>query len=218
MVDPRLCFWLETLGERGVSPPGRRPNSGKTICAMILENAAAGKYVEALRAPQHGFLYTDGDNCIFMNPNNYEQIEVPRAALGKMEGFLQAGINLPVEFCQDKPISVTLPDVVEATRAETAPPQHSQQDSTLENGVQILVPLFVAPGELVRIDTRTESGWKERRGPESTPFARRFSAKGLKVFSLATWMPARPCCGTSLTPRSPSCNRMNGPAFVADRM
>ena len=62
------------------------------------------------------------------------------------------------EFCQDKLISVTLPDVVEATVAETA---HSQQDSTwkeavLENGVQILVPLFVAPGELVRIDTRTE--------------------------------------------------------------
>ena len=43
----------------------------------------------------------------------FVQIEVPRAALGKMEGFLQAGINLPVEFCQDKPISVTLPDVVE---------------------------------------------------------------------------------------------------------
>jgi elongation factor P len=106
------------------------------------------------------FLYTDGDNCIFMNANNYEQVEVPRAVLGKMGGFLQAGMNLPVEFCEDKPISVTLPDVVEATVAETAPSQHSQQDSTwkeavLENGVPILVPLFVAPGELVRIDTRT---------------------------------------------------------------
>lgn len=106
------------------------------------------------------FLYTDGDNCIFMDPNSYEQIEVSRSVLGAMEKFLQPGINLPVEFCDDKPISVVLPDVVEAKVAETAPPQHSGQDSTwkeavLENGVQILVPLFVAPGELIRIDTRS---------------------------------------------------------------
>jgi elongation factor P len=106
------------------------------------------------------FLYADGDNCVFMDPNNFEQVEVPRAVLGKMESFLQAGMNLPVEFCGDKPISVILPDVVEARVAESAPPQHSQQDSTwkeavLENGVPISVPLFIAPGELVRIDTRT---------------------------------------------------------------
>lgn len=106
------------------------------------------------------FLYADGDNCIFMDPGNFEQVEVPRAVLGKMESFLQAGVNLPVEFCDDKPISVLLPDVVEARVKETAPPQHAQQDSTwkeavLENGVQILVPLFIGPGELVRIDTRT---------------------------------------------------------------
>ncbi len=106
------------------------------------------------------FLYADGDNCVFMDPNNFEQLEVPRAVLGKMEAFLQAGMNLPVEFCAGKAISVILPEVVEAKVAETSPPQHSQQDSTwkeavLENGVQLLVPLFIAPGELVRIDSRT---------------------------------------------------------------
>jgi elongation factor P len=106
------------------------------------------------------FLYSDGNDCIFMDPTSFEQVEVPRTVLGKMENFLQAGANLPVEFCGDKLISVILPDVVEARVAETAPPQHSQQDSTwkqavLENGVPILVPLFIAPGELVRIDPRT---------------------------------------------------------------
>ncbi len=106
------------------------------------------------------FLYIDDDNCVFMDPNSFEQVEVPRAVLGRMEGFLQAGMNLPVEFCEDKPVSVTLPDVVEARVARTSPPQHSQQDSTwkeavLENGVQILVPLFIGTGELVRLDPRT---------------------------------------------------------------
>ena len=142
------------------------------VVKSLLQNVASGREWERRFHPEEKlddlplerrsmeFLYTDGDNCVFMDPNNYEQVEVARAALGKMEGFLQAGMNLPVEFCQDKPISVTLPDVVEARVAETAPPQHSQQDSTwkeavLENGVQVLVPLFIAPGELVRIDTRT---------------------------------------------------------------
>ena len=74
------------------------------------------------------------------------------------------------EFCQDKPISVTLPDVVETTMAETTPSQHSQQDSTwkeavMENGVQILVPLFVEPGELVRIDTRAEKYLSQGASP-----------------------------------------------------
>lgn len=106
------------------------------------------------------FLYADGESSIFMDPRNFEQVEVTAAALGKMHAFLEAGMNLPVEFCEDKPISVTLPDVVEARVAETAPPQHSGQDTTwkeavLDNGVQVLVPLFIAPGELVRLDTRT---------------------------------------------------------------
>ncbi len=106
------------------------------------------------------FLYLDGDNCVFMDPRSFEQVEVSRAVLANMTAFLEAGMNLPVEFCEDKPIAVTLPDVVEARIAETAPPQHSQQDSTwkeavLENGVKVMVPLFIAPGELIHLDPRT---------------------------------------------------------------
>src|SRR5215831_10636597 len=45
------------------------------------------------------FLYADENSCIFMNPNTFEQVEVPLAAVGMMEKFLEAGMNLPVEFC-----------------------------------------------------------------------------------------------------------------------
>ncbi len=106
------------------------------------------------------FLYVNGENCVFMDPNTFDQVELPRTTIGPMEPFLQPGVTLPVEFCDEHPIAVTLPAVVEATVAETAPPQHSGQDSTwkqavLDNGVKLLVPLFVAPGELIRIDTHT---------------------------------------------------------------
>jgi elongation factor P len=106
------------------------------------------------------FLYSDGDACVFMNPQTFEQVEVPRASLGPAERFLKEGMHLPVEFFDGQPISLVFPDVVEVRVAETAPPVHSGQDNVwkqaqLENGMPVQVPLFVAPGELIRIDTRT---------------------------------------------------------------
>jgi elongation factor P len=106
------------------------------------------------------FLYADGGTCTFMRPDTFEQIEVPGAILGVGEKFLQAGMEMPVEFFEGEPISVVFPDVVEARVSVTAPASHSQQDSswkqaTLENGLAIRVPLFIAPGEVVRVEVRT---------------------------------------------------------------
>ena len=106
------------------------------------------------------FLYSSGDTCTFMRPDTFEQVEVPAAVLGLAEKFLQPGMELPVEFFEGEAISIVFPDVTEARVATTAPPSHSQQDSawkeaTLENGLAIRVPLFIAPGESVRVDIRT---------------------------------------------------------------
>ena len=106
------------------------------------------------------FLFSDGDTCTFMNPDTYEQIAIPRAILGSAAQFLQSGMELPVEFSAEEPISVVFPAVAEARVQRTAPPSHSQQDSawkeaTLENGLSIQVPLFIAPGEVVRVEVRT---------------------------------------------------------------
>jgi len=105
------------------------------------------------------FLYSSGDTCTFMRPDTFEQVEVPAAVLGLAEKFLQPGMELPVEFFEGEAISIVFPDVTEARVATTAPPSHSQQDSawkeaTLENGLAIRVPLFIAPGEIVRVDVK----------------------------------------------------------------
>jgi elongation factor P len=106
------------------------------------------------------FLYADGDSLFFMDPKNFEQVELQRRSLGNMEKFLKEGVRLPVEFFEDQPISIVFPDSVEARVADTAPPAHAGQATTwkharLDNGMQIQVPLFIAPGEMIRIDTRT---------------------------------------------------------------
>jgi elongation factor P len=92
------------------------------------------------------FLYSDGANCIFQRLDSFEQVEFPAASLGLAEKLLEPGTEVPAEFFEGEPIS--------------APPARSPQDSarkeaTLENGLIIQVPLFVAPGELVSIDLRT---------------------------------------------------------------
>ena len=112
------------------------------------------------------FLFRSGNLCTFMDPNTFEQIEISCEILGPAEKFLQPGAAIPVEFFEGEPISATLPDIVEAKVVHTAPPSHSQQDSawkdaTLENGVSIRVPLFIAPGDWVRLDLRT-SRYMER--------------------------------------------------------
>jgi len=113
-----------------------------------------------LEKRQVEFLYSDGVNCIFQRLDSYEQVEFPSAGLGLAEKILQPGAELSAEFYEGEPISLVLPLAVEARVTSTAPPARSQQDSgrkeaTLDNGLTIQVPLFVAPGEMVSIDFKT---------------------------------------------------------------
>jgi len=118
--------------------------------------------VEELRVERRDmeFLFREDAVCTFMDPNSFEQVEVPSEMLGAAINFLPSGTKVPLEFFEGKPISALLSDIVEARVLRTAPPTHSPQDSawkeaTLENGLSIRVPLFIAPGEWIRVDLRT---------------------------------------------------------------
>jgi len=103
------------------------------------------------------FLYDDQDQCCFMNPETYEQTEIPKTMVGEHTAFLEPGMHLSVEFLDGRPVSVLFPDVLEVKIADTAPPMHQQPDSAfksarLANGIEIMVPQFVKPGDLIRLD------------------------------------------------------------------
>lgn len=106
------------------------------------------------------FLYRDAENCAFMNPQTFEQVEIPRVVLGPAEKFLREGMKIPVEFFEGQAVTMDFPAVVEAGVADTAPAVHSQQDNTwkeaiLDTGARIQVPLFVERGEIVRVEAET---------------------------------------------------------------
>lgn len=164
-VEAQIYKVLEVDSKAGAAKMGG-------VVKTKLINARSGRMWEPHFRPQERledlqlerrlmeFLYADGENCTFMRPDTFEQIEIPGTVLGIAKDFLQSGMELPVEFFKGEPISVVVPELAEARVASTASASHSQQDSAwkeaiLENGLAIRVPLFIAPGEMIRVDVRT---------------------------------------------------------------
>ena len=109
------------------------------------------------------YQYMDGDDLVVMDMNNFEQINFNKELLGDALSFLQDEMEVNVEFCNDKPITVTLPDTVTlevvssdaVVKNQTA--SSSYKPATLENGVRVMVPPFVETGDkiIVRTDDAT---------------------------------------------------------------
>ncbi len=107
------------------------------------------------------YLYSTGDEYVMMDKATYEQLPLPRDLLGDAVRFLRENTDVTVVFHDDKPIAVELPNSVDLRVVETAPGFRGDtvtggtKPATLETGAVVHVPLFVSPGEVVRIDTRT---------------------------------------------------------------
>lgn len=164
-IDGQIYKIVEVESKAGAAKMGE-------VVKTKLINVRSGRMCEPLFRPPEKledlelerrtieFLFTDGESCTFMRPDTFEQIQVPAAIVGNGRIFLQSGMLVPIEFFEGEPISVVFPDVAEARIANTALPSHSQQDgawkeAVLESGLSIRVPLFIAPGESVRVDVKT---------------------------------------------------------------
>lgn len=107
------------------------------------------------------FLYADSNTSYFMNPQTFEQVGIANERLRAVGRYLQPEMTLPVEFSEGQPVGVVFPAIVELRVETTPPPVHSPgsdtvwKEATLENGVTIRVPPFIAPGELVRVEVET---------------------------------------------------------------
>ena len=104
------------------------------------------------------FLFADSDMLTFMDKDNYEQISLPRDLLGDAAAFLQDGMDVVMELYNEKPISVQLPDQVEATIVEADAVVKGQTASSsfkpavLDNGVKVLVPPHITAGTKIVVD------------------------------------------------------------------
>jgi elongation factor P len=107
------------------------------------------------------FLYREGDKFVFMDNESYDQVELTTEQVGEQAQFLQENINLKILNYRQEPIGLELPTFVELTVTATDPgfkgdtASGGNKPATLETGFVIQVPLFIAEGDKLRIDTRT---------------------------------------------------------------
>jgi len=107
------------------------------------------------------FLYEDEKNCHFMNPANFEQIQINKSLLGEKNKLLKESIEVNIHFYEDQALSVDLPSSVELTIANTdatikgQTASSSYKPATLENGINIKVPPFINSGDKIILDTST---------------------------------------------------------------
>lgn len=150
-----------------------KPGKGGAFVRTKLKNVRNGSVVDrTYRADERleqaivdkhemQFLYRDDVSYVFMDNESYEQLSIERDALGSAVNFLKEGDDVYLQMYGTEVVGVDLPAAVELVVAETEPGVQgdrvsgARKPATLETGLVVQVPLFVGPGEPVRVDTRT---------------------------------------------------------------
>jgi len=111
---------------------------------------------------EYTFLYADGDEFHFMNPQNFDQVTVPKDLVGDAAAYLQDGTLVTLSLHEDVPIALELPARATFEIVDTEPQMKGQTASgsykpaMLSNGVRTMVPPYLAIG--VRVVIMTADG------------------------------------------------------------
>jgi elongation factor P len=107
------------------------------------------------------FLYRDGDDLVFMDMSDFENMMLPAKQVGEAVNFLKDNTPVQLVTWKGQLLNIELPQTMEFTIVQTDPgvrgdtAQGGSKPATLETGAVVIVPLFVNQGEVVRVDTRT---------------------------------------------------------------
>ena len=150
-----------------------KPGKGGAFVRTKLKNQRTGAVIErTYRADEKleqaiidkremQFLYRDSTDYVFMDNTSYEQLQVTKDQLGVAANFLKEGDDAVLQFFGTEIVGIDLPAAVELTVTQTEPGiqgdrvSGARKPATLETGIVLQVPLFVNPGERIRVDTRT---------------------------------------------------------------
>lgn len=123
----------------------------------------AGEKMEQARLERKKvqYLYNTGDEFIFMDLEDYDQIPLRTEQVGDARKFLTDGLEVDLTLYKGELMGVELPITIEARVQQTDPGVRGDtatggsKPATLETGAVVQVPLFVNVGDVIRVDTRT---------------------------------------------------------------
>ncbi len=149
--------------------PGKGPAFVRTKIRNVLTGKSvdktfnAGVKVETATVDRRDmtYLYRDGEDYVFMDDTDYEQIPLGPAVVGDAANYLTDNQRAVVAFHNDQVLSVELPATVTLTITHTEPGLQGDRSSagtkpaTVETGYEVQVPLYMDEGTLIKVDTRS---------------------------------------------------------------
>ena len=149
-----------------------KPGKGSAFVKTKLKNLKAGTTQEItfnagikmekadVRKNQLSYLYSAGDNYVFMDLNTYDQFELPSSLIKDEIKFLKEGLEVESMSIEGEIIGISLTEKVsykvisspDAVKGNTT--QGAQKDATIETGYELKVPLFIKEGDDIVITTR----------------------------------------------------------------
>ena len=151
--------------------PGKGPAFVRTKMRQVLTgkvvektfNAGVKVEVATLEKRDMTYLYRDGDDFMFMDAKNFDQISIPESVVGESVNFMLENCEAIVAMHEGSPLYIELPASVELVVTYTEPGLQGDRSSggtkpaTVETGITVQVPLFIKQDEKILVDTRNGS-------------------------------------------------------------
>jgi elongation factor P len=150
-----------------------KPGKGGAFVRTKMRSVLSGKVVEktfnagvkvevaSVEKRNMQYLYRDGEDFMFMDSTNYDQISISKQTVGDAVDYLLENADAVVAMHEGNPLFIELPASVELKITYTEPGLQGDRSSggtkpaTVETGITVQVPLFVKQDEVVLVDTRT---------------------------------------------------------------
>jgi len=151
--------------------PGKGPAFVRTKLKQVMTGKVVDKTLNAgvkvevaiLEKREMNFLYKEGDDFVFMDNENFDQMTISAATVGEAANFMLENTEAIVAIHESNPLYIELPASVELTVTYTEPGLQGDRSSggtkpaTVETGIEVQVPLFIKQDEKILVDTRDGS-------------------------------------------------------------
>jgi len=151
--------------------PGKGPAFVRTKLKQVMTgkvvdktfNAGVKVEVAILEKREMNFLYKEGDDFVFMDNQNFDQMTISAATVGDASNYMLENTEAIVAMHDGNPLYIELPASVELVVTYTEPGLQGDRSSggtkpaTVETGIEVQVPLFIKQDEKIMVDTRDGS-------------------------------------------------------------
>jgi elongation factor P len=151
--------------------PGKGPAFVRTKLKQVLTgkvvdktfNAGVKVEIAVLEKREMNFLYKEGDDFVFMDNKNFDQMTISEATVGEASNYMLENTEAIVAIHEGNPLYIELPASVELVVTYTEPGLQGDRSSggtkpaTVETGIEVQVPLFIKQDEKIVVDTRDGS-------------------------------------------------------------